>query len=106
MAWVRAAIRSMPHACEMELGSMKITSFGAAGGEVIGSAYLVQTAAANVVVDCGVFQGSQKLENSNRLPATKALERPDAVVLTHAYLDHPGRLPLLARFDYKAPIEL
>ena len=83
---------------------MKITLLGAAGGEVTGSAYLLQTAAANVMIDCGLFQGSQKLENSNRLPTTTAMQQLHAVVLTHAHLDHTGRLPLLTRFDYRKPI--
>jgi metallo-beta-lactamase family protein len=83
---------------------MKITLLGAAGGEVTGSAYLVQTSSANVMVDCGLFQGAQKLENFNRLPTTSALKSLHSVVLTHAHLDHTGRLPLLTRFDYKGPI--
>jgi metallo-beta-lactamase family protein len=83
---------------------MKITLLGAAGGEVTGSAYLVQTSETNIMVDCGLFQGSQKLENSNRLPTREALNHLHAVVLTHAHLDHTGRLPLLTRFDYKGPI--
>jgi metallo-beta-lactamase family protein len=83
---------------------MKITLLGAAGGEVTGSAYLVQTEAANVMVDCGLFQGSQRVENFNRLPTVDALKHLHAVVLTHAHLDHTGRLPLLTRFDYKGPI--
>jgi metallo-beta-lactamase family protein len=83
---------------------MKITLLGAAGGEVTGSAYLVQTADANIMVDCGMFQGAQKVENFNRLPSSSALQQLHAVVLTHAHLDHTGRLPLLTRFDYKGPI--
>jgi hypothetical protein len=83
-----------------ECVAMKITLLGAAGGEVTGSAYLLQTADANVMVDCGLFQGAQKLENSNRLPSSSSLKQLHAVVLTHAHLDPTGRLPLLARFDY------
>jgi metallo-beta-lactamase family protein len=83
---------------------MKINLLGAAGGEVTGSAYLVQTDRAHVLVDCGLFQGSKKLENSNRLPSRGPLQKLDAVVLTHAHLDHTGRLPLLTRFDYEGPI--
>jgi metallo-beta-lactamase family protein len=83
---------------------MKITLLGAAGGEVTGSAYLLQTGDTNILVDCGLFQGAQKLENYNRLPTSSALQRLNAVVLTHAHLDHTGRLPLLTRFDYKGPI--
>src|SRR5215471_1105561 len=83
---------------------MKIRLLGAAGGEVTGSSYLVQTRDANVMVDCGLFQGGKKLENANRLPSAAALKNLHAVVLTHAHLDHTGRLPLLTRFDYAGPV--
>jgi metallo-beta-lactamase family protein len=83
---------------------MKITVLGAAGGEVTGSAYLLQTSQTNIMVDCGLFQGAQKVENLNRLPTTSAMQQLHAVVLTHAHLDHTGRLPLLTRFGYKQPI--
>ena len=83
---------------------MRITLLGAAGGEVTGSSYVVETASANVMVDCGFFQGPKKLENFNRLPTRGAVTRLDAVVLTHAHLDHTGRLPLLMKADYKGPI--
>ena len=83
---------------------MKITLLGAAGGEVTGSAYLLQTSGANVLIDCGLFQGSKKLENSNRMPTAARVQHLDAVVLTHAHLDHTGRLPLLTRFGYRGPI--
>jgi metallo-beta-lactamase family protein len=64
----------------------------------------LQTARSNVLIDCGLFQGSKKLENSNRLPTSERLRQLDAVVLTHAHLDHTGRLPLLTRFGYTGPI--
>jgi metallo-beta-lactamase family protein len=84
--------------------NIKITLLGAAGGEVTGSAYLVQTKTANVLVDCGFFQGAKKLENYNRIPKRGGMARLNAVVLTHAHLDHTGRLPLLAKAEYAGPI--
>src|SRR6516165_9504207 len=83
---------------------MKITVHGAGGGEVTGSAYLVQTQDANVLVDYGLFQGAQKVENYNRIPSKGAFANLNAVVLTHAHLDHTGRLPLLTRAGYAGPI--
>jgi metallo-beta-lactamase family protein len=83
---------------------MKITVHGAGGGEVTGSAYVVQTPDANVLVDCGLFQGARKLENYNRIPKKGAFQRLNAVLLTHAHLDHTGRLPLLIRVGYAGPI--
>src|SRR5262245_66022581 len=83
---------------------MKITVRGAGGGEVTGSAYLVQTREAKVLVDCGLFQGARKVENYNRIPMKGAFEELDAVVVTHAHLDHTGRLPLLTRAGYGGPI--
>ena len=81
---------------------MKITMYGAAGGEVTGSAYHVQTKQASVLVDCGMFQGGKKAEAHNR-PPKPVKHKLDAVLLTHAHLDHSGRLPLLAKFGYKVP---
>jgi metallo-beta-lactamase family protein len=83
---------------------LKITMLGAAGGEVTGSAYVVQTSRATVLVDCGMFQGARKVEKMNRLPSRGALTRLDAAVMTHAHLDHVGRLPLLARHGYTGPV--
>src|SRR5262245_21037188 len=83
---------------------MKISIYGAGGGEVTGSAYLVQTRDANVLVDLGLFQGARKTENYNRIPKRGAFDKLNAVVLTHAHLDHTGRLPLLTRAGYAGPI--
>jgi metallo-beta-lactamase family protein len=83
---------------------MKVTPHGASGGEVTGSAYLVQTRDANLLVDCGLFQGAQKLENYNRIPKKGGFDKLNAVVLTHAHLDHTGRLPLLTKAGYEGPI--
>lgn len=82
---------------------MKITIVGAASGEVTGSAYYVQTQRAAVLVDCGMFQGGKRSEALNR-PPTRPKQRLDAVLLTHAHLDHTGRLPLLAKRKHTMPV--
>jgi len=83
---------------------MRVTCYGAAGDEVTGSAYHVQTADANVLVDFGMFQGRKMAEARNRVPTGLPVKQLDAVLLTHAHLDHCGRLPLLARRGFSAPI--
>lgn len=82
---------------------MKITFCGAAG-EVTGSGYLVETASARVLVDFGMFQGPGSTDGKNMDIKPVDPRRLDAVVLTHAHLDHTGRLPLLARRGLSAPI--
>jgi metallo-beta-lactamase family protein len=81
---------------------MKITLLGAAGGEVTGSAYLVQTKSASVLVDCGLFQGGQRADELNRAPLL--VNGLAAVLITHGHLDHTGRLPLLAKANYSGPV--
>lgn len=83
---------------------MKIKIVGAAGGEVTGSAYFVQTEGARVLVDAGMFQGGKKSELKNRLPSGVNLSKLDALLLTHAHLDHTGRVPLLIKHGYKGRI--
>jgi metallo-beta-lactamase family protein len=81
----------------------KITVHGAAG-DVTGSAYLVETDGARALVDFGMFQGGARIESKNVLPANLDPQRLNAVLLTHAHLDHCGRLPLLTKAGYKGPI--
>lgn len=82
---------------------MRIRVMGAAGGEVTGSAYLVEANGGRVLVDCGLFQGGKDAEAKNRSPLVEA-GAVDAVLLTHAHLDHTGRVPLLIKTGYSGPI--
>lgn len=81
----------------------RVTFYGAAG-EVTGSAYLVETGHARVLVDFGLFQGVENKQELNRVPDGLDPKQLDAVVVTHAHLDHVGRLPLLTKAGYTGPI--
>ena len=79
---------------------MTLSFPGAAGGEAPGSASLLDTGRGGVLVDFGLFRGGGAAEELNRLsPALRPAEL-DAVLLTHAHLDHVGRLPLLTRAGF------
>jgi metallo-beta-lactamase family protein len=82
---------------------MKVTLYGAAGC-VTGSAYYVRNRHSNVLVDLGVFQGERSLESKNHKLPPIDITTLNAVIITHAHLDHTGRLPLLAKHGYKGPV--
>jgi len=82
---------------------MRITFLGGAG-TVTGSKFLVEAAGRRVLVDCGLFQGLKELRLRNRAPLAVAPGTIDAVVLTHAHLDHSGHLPLLVRDGFRGAI--
>src|SRR3989344_921197 len=77
---------------------MKITFLGAAG-EVTGSCYLVEADGERLMLDCGMFQGEGSEEKNRRVWPEEA-KKLVGVVLTHAHLDHCGRLPWLVRSGY------
>jgi metallo-beta-lactamase family protein len=82
---------------------MQLQFLGAVG-TVTGSRYLLDTGAKKILVDCGLFQGYKplRLRNWARFPVAPA--EIDAVVLTHAHLDHSGYLPLLVRNGFRGRI--
>lgn len=82
---------------------MEIRFLGAAG-TVTGSRHLVEAGGKRVLVDCGLFQGVKELRERNRQPFPVSPASIDAVVLTHAHLDHAGWLPALVREGYAGPI--
>jgi metallo-beta-lactamase family protein len=82
---------------------IKLGFYGAAG-EVTGSCYVLTTDRARVMVDMGMHQGEREADEHNRRLPPMNLATINAVVLTHAHLDHSGRLPLLAKNGYRGPI--
>jgi metallo-beta-lactamase family protein len=72
-----------------------------AAGEVTGSGYLVETPSARVLVDMGIFQGGEDSRARSRSLGPVDPRQLDAVALTHAHIDHSGRLPLLAAHGYR-----
>jgi len=83
---------------------MVTVRFAGAAGEVTGSGYLVETGSARVLVDFGLFQGGADAEGRNRVIAPVDARALDAIVLTHAHVDHCGRLPLLMAQGCRAPV--
>jgi metallo-beta-lactamase family protein len=81
----------------------KLTFLGAAG-TVTGSKYLVEAGGKRLLVDCGIFQGSDELSDRNYKPLPADPKTIDYVVLTHAHLDHTGWLPCLVKAGYRGPI--
>ena len=82
---------------------MKLEFFGAAA-EVTGSCHILHVGGRQVLLDCGLIQGSRRDEQRNRDPFPFDAAKIDAVVLSHAHLDHSGRLPLLVRQGFRGPV--
>jgi len=81
----------------------KLTFYGAIEG-VTGSLYLLETNKQRIVLDCGLFQGRREEEEANLKPLPFDIDSIDCVVLSHAHLDHSGRLPLLVAQGYQGAI--
>ncbi|MEG1603297.1 MAG: MBL fold metallo-hydrolase, partial [Cloacibacillus sp.] len=81
---------------------MRLRIFGAAG-EVTGSNYMIETSGYKVLVDCGAHQGADEdRHESEQLPYNPA--EIDALLLTHAHIDHSGRIPLLVKQGFKGKV--
>jgi metallo-beta-lactamase family protein len=82
---------------------MDVTFHGGAG-TVTGSKTLVTAGERRVLIDCGMFQGLKQHRLRNWAPAPFDVQALDAIVLTHAHLDHSGWLPRIVREGYRGPI--
>lgn len=82
---------------------MKI-SFHGADRDVTGSCHLLECAGKRILVDCGLYQGRRELAEENSAPFGFDPASIDFLLLTHAHLDHCGRIPLLTRRGFKGEI--
>ena len=82
---------------------MKLTFLGAVG-TVTGSKFLVESGGTRILVDCGLFQGLKQLRLRNWRPMPFRPDEIDAVVLSHAHIDHSGYVPVLVRDGMTGPV--
>ncbi|QHE86129.1 MBL fold metallo-hydrolase RNA specificity domain-containing protein [Hydrogenophaga sp. BPS33] len=78
--------------------------FLGATGTVTGSKYMVRHGKARLLIDCGLFQGYKQLRLRNWAPLPVRADHIDAVVLTHAHIDHSGYLPLLVKQGFRGAV--
>src|SRR5215472_11350651 len=82
---------------------MKLSFHGAAS-DVTGSCHLVECAGKRILIDCGMHQGSRELHEENIAPFGFDAAAIDFLLLTHAHLDHTGRVPLLYKRGFRGEI--
>ncbi|MFA5993186.1 MAG: MBL fold metallo-hydrolase [Candidatus Pacearchaeota archaeon] len=82
---------------------MELKFFGAAG-EVTGSCYSLTTSNEQILIDCGMFQGGKDMERLNYENFDFDPKKYSTLILTHAHLDHCGRLPKLIKYGFKGKI--
>src|SRR5260370_27894690 len=83
---------------------MSSLSFWGAAGTVTGSKYLIETARARVLIDCGLFQGGHELRDRNWAEPPFNAASVDAVIITHAHIDHTGYLPRFVNHGFRGPV--
>jgi metallo-beta-lactamase family protein len=82
---------------------MHLQFYGAAG-EVTGSCHILRVQGRTVLLDCGLIQGGSEPDARNRAPFPFDAAQVDAVILSHAHIDHCGRLPLLRKRGFRGPV--
>jgi len=83
---------------------MASLSFWGAAGTVTGSKYLIEADRSRALVDCGLFQGLKELRQRNWQEPPFTAASVDAVILTHAHIDHTGYLPRFVRHGFRGPV--
>jgi len=83
---------------------MATLTFYGAVTDVTGSCYLIETQHSRILMECGLFQGDSATEKQNEAPFPFDASTLDAVVLSHAHLDHSGRLPKLIKEGFQGVI--
>src|SRR6476646_7701168 len=84
--------------------AMSTLSFWGAAGTVTGSKYLIETGRARVLIDCGLFQGGHDLRDRNWQEPPFNAASVDAVIITHAHIDHTGYLPRFVQHGFRGPV--
>ncbi|PKP19019.1 MAG: MBL fold metallo-hydrolase [Bacteroidetes bacterium HGW-Bacteroidetes-23] len=87
----------------MKTFEIKVHFLGASG-TVTGSKFVIETPTANILVDCGLFQGLKELRENNWMPFVFPPNKIDILLLTHGHLDHAGYIPRLVAQGYNGPI--
>jgi metallo-beta-lactamase family protein len=83
--------------------NFQLQFFGATG-HVTGSLYVIRTTEHTVLLECGLIQGGRSEEKRNRDPFPVPVGEIDAVILSHAHIDHSGRVPLLVKRGYEGSV--
>jgi metallo-beta-lactamase family protein len=83
---------------------MSTISFWGAAGTVTGSKYLIETDRSSVLIDCGLFQGGHELRDRNWQEPPFNAAAVDAVIITHAHIDHTGYLPRFVNHGFRGPV--